>query len=88
VEPIIARKPVVFGPHMENFATLVKSLVWKNGAIQVRDADSLELAIEKLLGDSESRDRLVENARAVVTEHQGATARAAALISKLRSEQE
>ena len=88
VEPIIARKPVVFGPHMENFATLVKSLVSKNGAIQVHDADSLELAIEKLLGDSESRDRLVENARAVVTEHQGATARAAALINKLRSEQE
>jgi 3-deoxy-D-manno-octulosonic-acid transferase len=88
VEPIIARKPVVFGPHMENFATLVKSLVSKNGAIQVHDADSLELAIEKLLGDSESRDRLVENARAVVTEHRGATARAAALINKLRSEQE
>ena len=88
VEPIIARKPVVFGPHMENFATLVKSLVSKNGAIQVHDADSLELAIEKLLGDSESRDRLVENARAVVTEHRGATARAAALITKLRSEQE
>ena len=35
VEPIIAGKPVVFGPHMENFATLAKALVLKKGAIQV-----------------------------------------------------
>src|SRR5947208_1073730 len=39
VEPIMAGKPVVFGPHMENFATLAKALVLKKGAIQVRDAD-------------------------------------------------
>ncbi len=45
VEPILAGKPVVFGPHMENFATLAKALVSKKGAIQVRDIDSLELAI-------------------------------------------
>ena len=42
VEPILAGKPVVFGPHMENFATLAKMLVSKNGAIQVHDVSSLE----------------------------------------------
>src|SRR6266540_7775 len=87
VEPILAGKPVVFGPHMENFATLAKALVSKKGAIQVRDIDSLELAIAELLRDSEARQRLVQNAHQVLSAHRGATARAAALIHKLGSEQ-
>jgi 3-deoxy-D-manno-octulosonic-acid transferase len=73
---------------MENFATLAKTLVSKNGATQVRDVDSLEQAIAELLRDSEVRQRLVENAREVLGEHQGATARAAALVHELRSKQE
>jgi 3-deoxy-D-manno-octulosonic-acid transferase len=83
VEPIIAGKPVVFGPHMENFATLAKALVLKKGAIQVADMDSLELTIAELLRDSEARQLLVQRAREVLSEHQGATARAAALIHEL-----
>src|SRR5881392_297172 len=62
VEPIMAGKPVVFGPHMENFATLAETLVSGKGAIQVHDTDSLERAVGELLRDSESRQRLVENA--------------------------
>jgi len=83
VEPIIAGKPVVFGPHMENFATLAKALVLKKGAIQVPDMDSLELTIAELLGDREACRRLVQRAREVLSEHQGATARTAALIHEL-----
>jgi len=87
VEPIIARRPVVFGPHMENFVTLAGTLVSKEGAIQVRDVESLQRTIENLLGDSEARQRLVRNAREVLDQHRGATARAAALIANLHSEQ-
>src|SRR5947208_9081429 len=83
VEPIIAGKPVVFGPHMENFATLAKALVLKKGAIQVPDMDSLELTIAELLRDREACQRLVQSAREVLSEHQGATARTAALIHDL-----
>ena len=78
-------KPVVFGPHMENFAMLARRLLSKNGAIQVADTDSLEGAVAELLRDGDARKRLVQNARAVLSEHQGATARAAALIHKFRS---
>jgi 3-deoxy-D-manno-octulosonic-acid transferase len=80
VEPIFAGKPVVFGPHMENFATLAKRLVSNNGAIQVADTDSLEDAVAELLRDADARKRLVHNARAALSGHQGATARAAALV--------
>jgi len=85
VEPIIAGKPVVFGPHMENFATLAKALVLKKGAIQVPDMDSLELTIAELLGDREACQRLVQRAREVLSEHRGATGRTAALIHELSS---
>jgi len=87
VEPILAGKPVVFGPHMENFATLAKALVSKNGAVQVRDVDSLEHALAELLRDSEARQRLVQNAWDVLSTHQGATARAAALIHEFTPKQ-
>ncbi len=87
VEPIMAGKPVVFGPHMENFVTLAGTLVSKEGAIQVHDVESLERTIENLLGDTEARHRLVRNAREVLDQHRGATARAAALIANLHSGQ-
>jgi len=88
VEPIIVGKPVIFGPHMENFATLAKTLVSKDGAIQVSDVDSLEQALGKLLRDGQARQRLVQNAREVLNQHRGATARAAALIAELQSTQQ
>ena len=84
VEPILAGKPVVFGPHMENFATLAKTLVLSNAAIQVNDAESLERTVGELLRDSEARQRLVKNARAALGEHEGATTRAATLIHELQ----
>jgi 3-deoxy-D-manno-octulosonic-acid transferase len=83
VEPILAGKPVVFGPHMENFATLTKTLVSNKAAMQVTDTDSLERTVAELLRDSESRRRLVQNAHAVLSEHQGATARTAKMVHDL-----
>src|SRR5436305_2258803 len=83
VEPILAGKPVVFGPHMENFATLAKTLVSKDAAMQVNDIDSLERTVGELLRDSESRQRLVKNAHAALNEHKGGTARTAKLVHEL-----
>jgi len=83
VEPILAGKPVVFGPHMENFATLAKTLVSNNAAMQVNDTHSLERTLGELLRDSESRRRLVENAHTALSEHKGGTARTAKLVHEL-----
>ena len=35
VEAIVADRPVVFGPHMENFAALAQALVAAGGALQI-----------------------------------------------------
>ena len=83
VEPILAGKPVVFGPHMENFGMIAKTLVSKNAARQVSDTEALERAVVELLRDSEARQRLVENAHAALSEHEGATARTAKLVHEL-----
>jgi 3-deoxy-D-manno-octulosonic-acid transferase len=85
VEPILAGKPVVFGPHMENFGMLARILISRKAAIQVRDADSLERVIVELLQDAEARQRLVQNALEVLSTHKGATERAAALVHEVHS---
>lgn len=84
VEPILAGKPVVFGPHMENFAPLVRSLLEANGAVQVRDAEALRRVVAELLADAVRRDRLVQHAQRVIATHRGATQRTAELVMALQ----
>jgi 3-deoxy-D-manno-octulosonic-acid transferase len=84
VEPILAGKPVVFGPHMENFATLARSLVQSDAAIQIGNEDALAPAIADLLRNAERRATLVRNAQAVLAPHRGATHRTAELLIALR----
>ena len=84
VEPIFAGKPVLFGPHMENFSALAQALVVNKAAVQVSDPDSLQQQIAWLLRDREAALRLVANARGVLARHNGATARTAALVLNLK----
>jgi 3-deoxy-D-manno-octulosonic-acid transferase len=84
VEPILVGKPVLFGPHMENFAALAQELVSEDGAIQVEKEAALAEAIAGLLREPNRRTHLVENARRVVDSHRGATLRTAQLILDLK----
>jgi 3-deoxy-D-manno-octulosonic-acid transferase len=83
VEAIAAGKPIVFGPHMENFAMLARLLIARRGAIEVISAPELQRAVANLLRDSSLRETLVQNARVVLSGHRGATSRTAALIVDL-----
>jgi 3-deoxy-D-manno-octulosonic-acid transferase len=82
-EAILAGKPVLFGPHMENFAALAGSLVANGGAVQVSSATELRRAMTHLLANPDEREKMVTNARAVLDAHRGATARTAQLIVDL-----
>lgn len=82
-EAIAAGKPIVFGPHMENFAALSRALVARKGAIQIGSAAELQNAIVDLVRDPGLREQLTENARSVLNTHRGATARTAQLIVDL-----
>jgi 3-deoxy-D-manno-octulosonic-acid transferase len=85
VEPILAGKPVVFGPHMQNFASLAASLLEANGATEVADAETLAARTAELLRDADRRRQLVENAERVLAHHRGATQRTAELLLQLRA---
>jgi 3-deoxy-D-manno-octulosonic-acid transferase len=84
VEPILAGKPVIFGPHMENFSALAQALVANEGAIQIFDSNSLQEKIAWLLRDRQAASRLVANAQAVLARHSGATRRTAILLTELK----
>ncbi len=85
VEAILAGKPVLFGPHMENFSSLAGALIANNAAIQVPDSDSLLEKIAWLLRDRETASRMVANAQTVLARHSGATRRTAKLVMELGS---
>jgi 3-deoxy-D-manno-octulosonic-acid transferase len=85
VEPILAGKPVLFGPHMENFSALAQALVANKAAVQVPDPNSLQQQIAWLLRDRDAALELVANAQSVLARHSGAADRTAKLVLELAS---
>lgn len=79
-EAVAAGKPVVFGPHMENFADLVAALLAADAAVQVQDADGLESACARLLSDPASAQAMAARAHGQLEAHRGAAARTADLL--------
>ena len=80
-EPVLAGRPVVFGPHMENFGALVSQFLAARGAVQVPDENGLAETVELLLGEPAHRERLAANACAVLEAHRGANDRTAKLLA-------
>lgn len=80
IEPAALGKAVVFGPNMQNFAAIADMFVARSGAVRVVDAAELEREIDRLLTDSQHRERLGQNARTVVEENSGATEKTVEMI--------
>ena len=80
-EPVAIGVPVVFGPNMQNFATLTAQFLRHNGAIEVRDVESLRGAVDRLLRDPALRAEMAGNAVRCLAVHSGATGRTVALLS-------
>lgn len=79
-EAVMAKKPVLFGPHMENFDALVDLLLSRQGAIQVPDAAALEKSLATLLIDPLACDQLGEAGHAALQVHEGATEKTVARL--------
>ena len=80
VEAVAAGRPVLFGPHMENFSAVVDKWLAQEAAIQVADADALKAQVARLLADPPLRETMSANALKAVAPHQGATGRTAELL--------
>jgi 3-deoxy-D-manno-octulosonic-acid transferase len=88
IEPGALAKPMVFGPHMGNFAAIVESFLAHEGAVQVSDAEDLERQLVRLLADRQLRQRLGQNALQVVRENLGAIEKTVEMILKYLPEEE
>jgi 3-deoxy-D-manno-octulosonic-acid transferase len=80
VEALMGGRPVIFGPHMENFSALAAVLLERGGAIQVPDVAALETAVARLLDDPPAARTMVANARLALEPHQGAARRTISAI--------
>jgi 3-deoxy-D-manno-octulosonic-acid transferase len=72
LEPARRRKPVVFGPHTENFRESADFLVEAGAALRVPDGEGLIRVLGRLLADPVLRAKMGEAAHAAVSARQGA----------------
>jgi 3-deoxy-D-manno-octulosonic-acid transferase len=75
LEPAFWAKPIVFGPHMENFQDIAQLFVQAGAALQVPDLQSLSRTILTLLADAARRQQLGLAAKQLLEQGSGATER-------------
>jgi 3-deoxy-D-manno-octulosonic-acid transferase len=85
IEPILAGKPVVVGPHMENFQYIVDELRNAGGIIQLHSADALVSTLADLLRNPSVASSVVARAFKAMAQHQGAIRRTASMIIQRRA---
>jgi 3-deoxy-D-manno-octulosonic-acid transferase len=74
LEPAGAGKPVIVGPHMDNFREIAEKFLREGALLQVKDADALGNAVVDLLVDEPRRKALGAKARTLVEGNRGALA--------------
>jgi 3-deoxy-D-manno-octulosonic-acid transferase len=83
LEPAVFGKPIVFGPHMENFAEIASAFVNNGAAIQVRGERDLDETLRGLMTDPVRRARLGAAARALVEANRGAKDKSVQVLAEL-----
>src|SRR5512144_587802 len=82
LEPARCRKPVLFGPYMENFRTIAEGMKRSGGAIEVHGAEDLAHVLTKLLADPEARHRIGQSAADFAAAHQEALTKNLSLATR------
>ncbi len=81
LEPAFYSKPIIFGPHMENFAYLARHFLEKEASLEV--SGEKELLEVFLKTEDKNLKGMGEKARAILRELQGATERTVTVIEEL-----
>lgn len=83
IEACAVGRPLLFGPHMFNFAEASRLALAAGAATEVADAAALAQRAEQLLRDQSARARMAQAALEFSRAHQGATARNLAICVRL-----
>jgi 3-deoxy-D-manno-octulosonic-acid transferase len=83
LEPAMFGKPIVFGPHMQNFKEIGEAFLTNGAAMQVQSARELDEVLLTLVTDPVLRARLGAAARALVEANRGAKDKTLHVIAEL-----
>ncbi len=81
LEAAIYKRPVLFGPFMDNFSEIAMVLKESGGGIEVKDREEFILKAKTLLGNPSLLEELGEAAYKVVIQNQGAVEKTFQLIT-------
>jgi 3-deoxy-D-manno-octulosonic-acid transferase len=76
-------KPVVFGPHMENFQDIARLFLEADACVQVQDGHELAASVLRLFEDRAAGHRLGQRGKQVLEGQAGATAQVLQQIQRL-----
>ncbi len=83
IEPAALGKPIIVGPHTENFADAVDRFRKADALLEVDDAESMMQAVKVMLSTPAEARAMGQRAQQVVRQEQGATRRHAEVIGEL-----
>jgi len=83
LEPVLRKKPVLYGPHATNFRDSAALLESVGAAVVVTDTGDLERQMTRLLRHPDTRREMGEAGFAAVVARQGAVAQTLALVERV-----
>src|SRR5918993_3450428 len=83
LEPAVFCKPILFGPHMSDFAEIAEAFVSNGAGVQLADEQQLDETFMSLMSDPVRRARLGAAARALVEANRGAKEKSVTVLSDL-----
>ena len=83
LEPAVFGKPIVFGPHMSNFAEIAEAFVSNGAGVQLSNEHDLDETLVSLMSDPVRRARLGAAARALVEANRGANDKSVTVLADL-----
>jgi len=73
LEPALFKKPILFGPYMDNFKEVASCFLSQQAAIQVRSPAELTTRLLELAGNKGLRQIIGENGFRILLSNRGAT---------------
>jgi 3-deoxy-D-manno-octulosonic-acid transferase len=83
LEPAVAGKAILVGPHMENFQEIADQFRSEDALVVVASVEELAAELHALLADPERRQRLGDKAKRLVERNRGAVARTVEALAQL-----
>lgn len=81
IQPLAHGKPVIHGPHMQNFKDVTAAALKRGASRECADAREIRASVIELLDDPEARRRMGDAGKAFVAENAGASRRYAEAIA-------